>query len=273
MGRILRPGEFHGQTNTSYTIAGSRFTEIWYPGRSTVSRHSHECAFFGMVIEGSYSQTYGRKQRECGPTSFVFHPEDEVHSEIYNDCVTRVFFVEPASHWIEQVRDYSNCLMEPFESSNGAVTQLGLRLYREFRQQDALTPLALEGGLLELLAIAGRHPTGASEKTMPRWMQQTRNLLHDRFATDLSLREISLIVGIHPAHLARTFRQYYRCSISEYIYKLRVEQSCRDLVGTDTPLCEIAIAVGFSDQSHFTVVFKRYTGMTPGQYRRLFATR
>jgi AraC family transcriptional regulator len=56
--------------------------------------------------------------------------------------------------------------------------------------------------------------------------------------------------------------------MSEYVRKLRVEQARRDLLATDQPLSTIALATGFTDQAHFSRVFKQLTGLTPGAFRR-----
>src|SRR5262249_31357791 len=157
---------------------------------------------------------YEQRNRECSPSSLLFHPEGETHSEVHADVVVRIFSVEPAAHWLEQVRERSGLLTRPFACQSGPLVQLTARLYHEFRNQDALTPLALEGLLLELLTTAGRQPTEAKP---PGWLRQVRELLHDQFTEELTLQDIARTVGVHPAHLARSFRQHYRCTVGHYI--------------------------------------------------------
>ena len=62
-------------------------------------------------------------------------------------------------------------------------------------------------------------------------------------------------------------------SPGEYVRRLRVEIACQRLASSDMPLAEIALAAGFSDQSHFTKTFRHYNGMTPGEYRRRLRSR
>jgi AraC family transcriptional regulator len=97
--------------------------------------------------------------------------------------------------------------------------------------------------------------------------------LRARFRENLSLDEVARTAGVHPAHLARSFRCHFRCSAGEYVRRLRVEHACRELCRRDTPLAAVALEAGFGDQSHLTVVFKRHTGLTPAAYRKLYRKR
>jgi AraC family transcriptional regulator len=72
-------------------------------------------------------------------------------------------------------------------------------------------------------------------------------------------------------HLAATFRRHYGCSLGEYLRRRRVATARELLTNPDLPLTEIAFAAGFSDQSHLTRTFKRFTGMTPLQYSTFLA--
>jgi AraC family transcriptional regulator len=96
-------------------------------------------------------------------------------------------------------------------------------------------------------------------------------LLHDQFLERISLTAAASFAGVHPAHLSRAFRSYYVCTLSDYLRHLRLEQAKRELTTSSTPLSEIALAAGYSDQSHFSTAFRRHTGFSPGQFRRSVA--
>ena len=83
----------------------------------------------------------------------------------------------------------------------------------------------------------------------------------------LTLSAVARAAAIHPSHLARTFRKYHGRPVGEYVRALRVEHAAREIAGTNTPLSEISVRFGFFDQSHFSRVFKQYTGMTPAEFR------
>jgi AraC-like DNA-binding protein len=122
------------------------------------------------------------------------------------------------------------------------------------------------------MPIAGPAPAGAvctlSWKTVASicWVIMVR-LLHGRFADKLTLDQVATAVSVHPSHLARAFRQYFRCTLGDYVRRLRVDYVCRQLATNDRALGLLALEAGFSDQSHLTHAVKQQTGMTPAQYR------
>jgi AraC family transcriptional regulator len=75
-------------------------------------------------------------------------------------------------------------------------------------------------------------------------------------------------VGVHPVTLARAFRRAFGCTVGEYVRRLRIERAARQLADSDLSLAEIALGAGFSDQSHFSNLFRRHTGLSPFQFRR-----
>jgi AraC family transcriptional regulator len=84
----------------------------------------------------------------------------------------------------------------------------------------------------------------------------------------LTLAHVAAQVGVHPVHLATTFRRKYGVTVGEFVRRLRIEHACAELLKKDLPLTAIALQAGFADQSHFSKVFKSYVGTTPAKYRR-----
>ena len=144
-----------------------------------------------------------------------------------------------------------------------------MKIRRESQQADDFTTLTVEGLMLEMVAEIGRNSVKYTEPKQPRWLKQAREILDENFAGRMTLAEIAESVGVHPVYLAETFRQYYRCTIGEYIRRLRIEFASREISLTNAPLADIGLAAGFSHQAHFSRTFKRLTGMTPAQFRAI----
>ena len=96
---------------------------------------------------------------------------------------------------------------------------------------------------------------------------KVREVLHAQFQETLTHDDVAKLVGVHPVHLATVFRRHFGCTIGEYVRRLRIEFASRRIAASDDSLCDVGLAAGFSDQSHFSKVFKQQTGMTPGQFR------
>ena len=87
------------------------------------------------------------------------------------------------------------------------------------------------------------------------------------YGTNLTLESVAAQVNVSPNYFSSLFRRTVGCSFREHLSRVRVEESKRLLLSTHYSLKEIAVAVGFADQSYFSKVFKQYTGLSPGQYR------
>ncbi|MCI1189813.1 chromate resistance protein [Hymenobacter sp. DH14] len=105
----------------------------------------------------------------------------------------------------------------------------------------------------------------------PAWTAQLRELIQDHLDTNLSLRltEAADALQVNPSYLSREFARYFDdLSFGEYIRKLRIEKALQLLDTTAYSMGEIAYLTGFSDQSHFTRIFKQHTGQSPAAYRK-----
>ena len=112
----------------------------------------------------------------------------------------------------------------------------------------------------------------SSSKKIPEWATELKEIIQDQIDTNLSLslQQVSQTLQVHPAYLSREFSRYFdNLSFGEYIRKLRIEKAIKLLETTKYSLSEISYLTGFSDQSHFTRIFKKHTGLPPSAYKKL----
>ncbi len=267
----LGAGKFYGSTVKAIAASGFRFTEKFYEPRLRIPRHSHELAHFCFVLEGSYDESIGQRTDERRPSAIIFYPPDVTHSETHREA-GRHFLIEIDAWRIDSLQKRGARLQSPATMREGDDCWIAARLYREFSAPDEFSSLALEGLGLEMLARAARSGK-TSERKAPRWLAQAKEFLRADISSPASLSALASMVGVHPVHLARVFRQFEHCTIGEYVRRLRIEYACRLMTTSDAPLVDIALAAGFADQTHFSRCFKRVTGMTPGQFRALMGGR
>ncbi|HML68026.1 MAG TPA: AraC family transcriptional regulator [Clostridia bacterium] len=86
----------------------------------------------------------------------------------------------------------------------------------------------------------------------------------------ISLDALGEIAGLSKYHLLRAFTKETGITPYRYLETIRIDQA-KALLKQGVSPAEAALSAGFSDQSHFSNAFKRFIGLTPGQYRRVFA--
>ncbi|MEW6208333.1 MAG: AraC family transcriptional regulator [Acidobacteriota bacterium] len=237
-----------------------------YQAGSRLPRHRHERARFVVVLQGSFQEMYEQQSRICRPATLIIRPPLETHSENFSEAAICIS-IEVGANWEERLNERAGLLNASHDLRSNTISQLGLKLHREMYQTDDASHMAIEALVLEMAVEAARRREGDALNQSPRWLDQAKELLHARFPERLTIAELARAVDAHPTHLARAFRRRFGCTIGEYARHLRVEFACREILKSDLPLAQIASIAGFSDQSHFSRVFKRLTGLTPCQYR------
>jgi AraC family transcriptional regulator len=84
----------------------------------------------------------------------------------------------------------------------------------------------------------------------------------------LDIDELATLVRMSPSHFTRSFNRSVGLTPHRYVVQCRVAKARELLTTTDLPLTEIALNIGFSDQSHFSRRFQEFVGVPPGAYRR-----
>jgi AraC family transcriptional regulator len=194
-----------------------------------------------------------------------FLPAGEPH-ENYFPVGSRCLQIELRQPILELAAEHGRTIHSPGELSQPSAVALSARLYREFCRRDDLSLLDVEAVALQLLAADGQDST-PRRSLVPRWLLRIQEMLRAQEHPRLTLAELSGCVGRHPVQISRQFHHHFGCTISEYMRRIRIARaqallSCRDL-----EVAEIALACGFSDQSHFTTAFRKVTGMPPHRYR------
>jgi len=100
-------------------------------------------------------------------------------------------------------------------------------------------------------------------------LQRARDFINVNLAHDLSIAEIAHECGLSSGYFARAFKRSTGVPPYLWLTKMRVERAKELLKDPCCELADIALLCGFVDQSHFTRVFSRSEGYSPGRWRRL----
>ena len=99
------------------------------------------------------------------------------------------------------------------------------------------------------------------------YVVRCKQLIHDRLHQKISAQELAADLGLSRSYLSSLFLQDEGLNLSSYILREKIRASEYMLVMPEFSLGQIAAILGFSSQSHFGQVFRRFNGITPGAYR------
>ena len=275
MSDSLQTGQFYGKPQRRAELGGVVLTEVIHHVGRKLPRHTHESAYFGLLLGGTYSECCTRRDTEYVPFTLGFHPPSLTHSDEVGTCGSRMFCIELRDSFLAQTRAFLTAPEFVPDLCASEVTWLALRLFRSF-SYGTISLLQTQELCSEML----EEVTGAAlrgESAHPAWLGRALELLHGDFRESLTLDRIAQQVQVHPIHLSRVFRKRYSCTMAEYLNRLRVQFVCRALESGRGDLASLATDAGFADQSHMGRVFKSSTGETPGRFhdflhsRRAFA--
>jgi AraC-like DNA-binding protein len=237
----------------------ARFVTHRYP------RHAHAYGVVGLVESGAQAYWY-RGARHVTPAGqvFIVNP-GEPHT---GEAATATGYV------------YRTLYLEPCPHVNGAVLSdraLAVSLAR-FHDSLALGASKLEQDtlLVRALALLARHsdaPVNVRRAGREsRAVARARDFIESQCDQDISLAMLATLVGLSPYYFARVFEKATGLPPHAYLEGVRIAKAC-ELLGRGASIVSSAISVGYADQSHLTRRFKRFLGITPGQYVRALVAR
>lgn len=146
-----------------------------------------------------------------------------------------------------------------------------LRTHAELER--AASPLEAETALLELWTTLRKPAAGApaapaaQTRTPSPVIRRARDFIHTHFVRGVTLEELSHLTGMCRYSLVRAFTREVGVPPHAFQTTLRVHRA-RELIGAGMPIAQVALEVGFADQSHLNRHFKHVLGFTPGHYAR-----
>lgn len=129
--------------------------------------------------------------------------------------------------------------------------------------------LAIVTRILSLQNVAEATTTRQAAPLQKWRLKRVLDYVEAHYAETIRLRDLARAAGLSPMHFAAQFRVATGVRPREFIVRYRIRMSQRLLAETRHSVVDIALAVGFQSQSHFTTVFKQRVGQTPWRWRNL----
>lgn len=96
--------------------------------------------------------------------------------------------------------------------------------------------------------------------------------LQREFSQATRLEDLATMACLSPGHFCRRFKRTTGSTYLEYVHRLRIDRAMDLLIDGEAGTAEIAAQLGYSSQSHFNRVFKRFVGRAPVEFRRSYLT-
>ncbi|MCX7841974.1 MAG: PocR ligand-binding domain-containing protein [Clostridia bacterium] len=87
------------------------------------------------------------------------------------------------------------------------------------------------------------------------------------YARKITLEEVASNVYLSPSYFSKVFKEEMKCNFNTYLNQIRIDMAKKLLLNETVALVDVSNLVGYEDQSYFTKVFKKVTGVSPGKYR------
>ncbi|MFV0423052.1 helix-turn-helix domain-containing protein [Oleidesulfovibrio sp.] len=238
-------------------------------------KHTHDAYSVGLIETGRtvFFMHDAHHNAQAGQIALI--PPDTVHAcnpDTDSDMTYRMFYIAPElMHGIAAEMAGCAATIPEFEAavvSDPALFELFHALYQSIC--DGAGRLEKEerlvGALVALIVNHTRHAEVVPEHNMPEAVHTVQRYLKANLSENVSLTALSELAAVSRFHLLRIFQAQTGLPPHAYHNQLRVN-SAKQRLKAAIPLSQVAAEAGFSDQSHFSRVFKQFTGATPAQYR------
>ena len=161
-----------------------------------------------------------------------------------------------------------------FQFRDELIRQLARGLVSEFEHDQPPDKIYAETLANTLITHIVKKYSVFGTKSLPvktglqKWrLKLVTDFINDNIAEDLSLEELARVADVSPSYFISLFKQSTGLAPHQYVMTRRIEKARNLLVKTHMPIADIAVHVGFADQSHLTRLMRRYIGLTPKMLR------
>lgn len=252
-----------------------------------IPAHSQDSWELVYVITGSGERTIGDTTEAFCEGEVILIPPEITHSWIFNPSHTDsegniadiALFIKPDLLYELALilPDFSECI-KSIGCRREAVKFAGQRrkMIQKLllRMTKALTPEIKVIFFLSLLSLIGDSEVdevvvGRSLDISPtkKKVEKVRIYCECNYMKRICLGDAARHAGMNVSSFCKFFSRNFKCSFTEYINRLRINESCRLLKSTADPVADIAYSSGFSSVHYFNRIFRRICDCTPLQYR------
>ena len=261
--------------------------ELYQQPKFSIAEHQHTLHAIALGIHTSvgdaagYRWLDGKRHREVRPVGGIaIIPAGMAHRCSWDsEAQFMVLALEPdllkqmGQDWVNP--DRLQLLPRFMDAGDDFVYRLFFALKGEVDSNGLGSPLMVDSLKTALAVHLLRHYCATQPRlssisgglSVANW-NQVKAYIDAHLHQNLKLVELAAIAQISPTYFARLFKQSEGITPHQYILKQRIDRAQSLLRHSELSLADIAVRVGFCDQSHLTRCFKRLVGVTPTQFRQ-----
>ncbi len=251
IGAVLHAGPYHVRA-------------IDYPPGYRQPEHHHDAPSITLVLAGDIRETTRTADEFGGALSVVAKPAGVRHANHVGPRGARTVQVAcvPGGGGAPEPTRWQ-------WSHGGSASAPLLRLASALRAPGGSTS-AVEDLVTE--AIAAAEAGGRARGDVPGWLARVKQALDDQLEAGVSIGYLAALAGAHPVSVSRAFRRHFGVTVTEYRRRERVRRAAGRIAVSAQSLSAVGHGTGHADHAHLCREFRRLTGLTPSEYRRITCT-
>lgn len=189
---------------------------------------------------------------------------------ILNDILGVVFFDAGGNMEIIKARTLELCILLSRASAEGGaaldkIFVINYEFISELSEINDIEELAY--WTLRLLDRFGENVFNLQQNKNANIIKKSLNYINNNYMLNIALDSVANYVHLNTSYFSTLFKKEIGMGFTDYLNRVRIEQSKKLLKNRDNSILDVALAVGFEDQSYYSKVFKKLTGITPKKYK------
>ncbi|MBQ6364294.1 MAG: helix-turn-helix transcriptional regulator [Lachnospiraceae bacterium] len=261
---------------------------IWYNNQlDAYALHHHAAAEIVICMESTYNTIAANQLYQLNASDILIIPPLVPHRHLGGIKGTRficLFDLSPLNAF-EEFRALSSTMLDPIYLTRKSAPSLYLRVYESMMRvvdvyfsTQSTWEMAIFSELLNVFAGIGKDRLSESDNFSPAGSTHFQAnydkfsglmlYLDEHYAEDISLEQAAELVGFSKFHFSRLFKEYAGTTFYDHLVRRRV-RAAQELLSTSMSITEITFRTGWGSLTSFSRSFRKYTGMSPTEYRSL----
>ena len=222
-----------------------------YNAHEGLQTHCHSFGHIILVLTKSFYVKFNQREYTLTPRQIGFIPPGIPHEY---DCRGSALTLNIPAEMIKETDLLfltENCVLEINQKLEPLISLIKQEVENSSPQSDSLRYLFYY----------------LYDKFVEQYRMPSLQYMHDHYADEISMSQLAAMENYNVSYYTNWFRKKIGCTPSDYLKMLRIEKAKEILTTTRYRIIDVAMQVGYTNNSSFTRAFGAVTGMTPNQYR------